>query len=127
MDKRKKIVNIMIILSSLLGYLEWGKDQHAFIFEVVIDLLFKKTASISAFLHPFILIPISGLIMLLITVFQKNVSRLLSILGLACLSSIMLLLFFIGLLFPSIKIICSTIPFIICGIISIRFHWRKKK
>ncbi len=121
-----KIINLCVGLSSLIGYLEWGKSQHRFIFQVIAELFTRKT-SVHSFAHPLILLPFVGLLLLIITLFQKIPNRILSLLGLLLLSSIMLLLLFIGFMAPNIKMILAALPFLISGIFSLRYNWRKTK
>lgn len=123
----KKLLNVCLLLTSLIGYLEWGKDMHAFLFEVEYDLLFKKTADSQTFLHPFVLVPLVGQLLLLFTVFQKVPGRWVSFTGLLFLSLIMLFLFFIGIISMNIRILSSTLPFIITGILVIRYNRKQKK
>jgi len=117
----KKPLNIGLLLSSLIGYLEWGTDQRSFLFQVECTVFFRSSAD--SFTHPFVLLPLIGQVLLLITLFQKNPSRYLSLAGLACLSLIMLFLFVIGIMSGNLLIAGSTVPFIICGI----FAWRANR
>lgn len=117
----KKLLNIGLLLSSLIGYLEWGTNQRCFLFQVECTVFFRSSAD--SFAHPFILLPLIGQALLLITLFQKKPSRYLSLGGLACLSLIMLFLFVIGLMSGNLLIAGSTIPFIIFGI----FVWRANR
>lgn len=122
----KKIINSCLFLSSFIGYLEWGKGQHSFIFQVERDLLLKSSNSSDAFLHPFVLIPLSGQLIILYTIFQQKPNRILSLIGLACMSVIMLLLFFIGVTSQNMRILGSTIPFIMSGIFVLRYNWKRE-
>jgi len=115
----KKLINICLLLSSLIGYLQWGKAQHAFLFQVEYDLIFGRAHSSDAFMHPFVLIPLVGQLLLLLSVFQKTPGRALSVIGLLCLSTIMLLLLFIGILTKSVAITASAMPFVGIGVFSL--------
>lgn len=121
----RRIINIILLLTFLMGYLEWGKGSHLFIFQAEAEILWKAVHSPKEIFHPFILIPFFGQIMILYTIFQKQPSRTLSLAGLACLSTIMLLLFFIGIYGPNYKILGSTIPFLFAGIFVLRHNWKK--
>ena len=123
----KKILSVCLLLTSLIGYLEWGKGNHNFLFQVEYSLFFSSIGTSESFLHPFILIPLIGQLILLFTVFQKMPSRILGIVGLVCLSLIMLFLFFIGLFASNIKIAISAVPFIITGIIFLRYNRKQNK
>ena len=120
----KRLINICLLLTFLLGYLAWGKN-HSFIFQLEAEIFLKGKNDLKSILHPLILIPFFGQIILLYTIFQQKVSRILSLIGLACLSTLMLLLFVIGLLDFNIKIAGSTLPFIIMGIFVLRYNWKR--
>lgn len=121
----KRIFNICLFLAFLLGYLEWGKDRHAFIFQMEAEIFVKGSGDLKSILHPFILLPFTGQLLILITIFQKRVSRIPSLVGLACLSLLMLLLLVIGLLTLNVKVIVSTIPFIIAAVFVFRYNRKK--
>src|ERR1035441_5347881 len=109
----KRLINICLLLTFLIGYLEWGKNHSVFIFQIEAEIFLKGKNDFKSILHPLIVIPFLGQIVILCTIFQQKVSRILSLLGLACLSTLMLLLFVIGLLTLNIKIAGSSLPFII--------------
>lgn len=120
----KKLLNLCLVGTFLLGYLAWGKDQHMFLWQAEAEIFSKARHNFSSVLHPFTLVPFLGQLMLLYTIFQKKISRRLTLAGLACLSVLMLLLLVIGLLILNIKIIASTLPFLITGIFVLRYNWR---
>ncbi len=122
----KRLLNIALIVTSLIGYLEWGGNNHKFIFQIERELLFGTTVSSNSFLHPFILIPLIGQLLLLISVLKKEPNKTITYAGLSCLSVIMLFLFLTGIISQNIKIALSTIPFIAVGI-GVLYTNRKKK
>ena len=122
----KKLLNFCLLLTFLIGYLEWGKNSHLFIFQAEAELFSKAIDKPLEVLHPFILIPFVGQLLLLFTLFQKEPGKLLTFISLGCLSLLILLLFFIGLMGMNIKMIICSLPFIITGILIIR-QYRKKK
>ncbi|MBL0355418.1 MAG: hypothetical protein IPP72_00340 [Chitinophagaceae bacterium] len=121
----KRLLNILLLFTFLLGYLEWGKGNHLFIFQAEAEIFQKAATGIQSILHPFILIPFLGQLIIIYTIFQKQPGRLLTLVGLACLSLIMLFLLFIGIVSFNSKIVASTIPFLIVGILVLRCHWKK--
>lgn len=123
----RKLLNACLLLTSLIGYLEWGKGMHAFLFEVEYQLLFVKTPDKQAFMHPFVLVPIVGQLLLLFTLFQKVPSRWVSMGGLLCLSLIMVLIFIIGIMGMNIRILLSAVPFIVTGIWVIWYNRKHRK
>lgn len=112
----KKLLNICLLLSSLIGYLEWGKDRHAFLWQVEYELIFRKSYQSETFLHPFVLIPLCGQLLLLFSVFQKTPGKVISFIGLFCLATIMLLVLAIGLMTMKIAITASATPFVITAV-----------
>ncbi len=124
-SQMKKLLNVFLLITSLFGYLEWGQDQSSFLFQVEADLFVKLTESASSLAHPLILLPLSGQILLLITVFQKTPNRIMTLVGLACLSTIMIVIFIVGCIGGNFKVILSTLPFLICGIFVIRANWKR--
>ncbi|MEZ4956674.1 MAG: hypothetical protein R2825_24165 [Saprospiraceae bacterium] len=117
-----KILNLGLILTSLIGYLEWGKDNSSFLFQTEFEI-FKKLISdpISAF-HPFTILPLFGQILLAITLFQKKTSKLLTYLGLGGIGILLLFMFAIGIIGLNYKIALSTLPFLITGYFAFKHH-----
>lgn len=120
----KRVINICLILTFLIGYLEWGKGDHIFLFQAEAEIFLKMKSDPLSVLHPFIIIPFCGQVMLLFTAFQQNPGRFLTFAGLACLSLFILFLFFIGIASLNLKILLSTLPFIFTGIIALRKNRR---
>lgn len=119
----KKTLNVLLILTSLFGYIEWGKDQHSFLFQMEYEIVFGASRAASNFTHPAILIPLLGQLIILFTIFQKTPNRWLTFLGLACLSTIMLLIFVAGIASLNYRIILSAIPFLVTAIFVLRYNW----
>ncbi len=122
---KAKLLNLGLILSSFIGYLEWGTDQSGFLIEtewMILSGLFTDPMSV---LHPFTVIPLLGQILLVITLFQKTPDRKLSYVGLSCLSLLLLFIPLIGVLAMNLKIFASALPFIMIGILTL-MHLRKK-
>ena len=127
MDKAgvKRILNAILFISFLFGYLEWGKGNQMFIFEGEAEVLSKAVKEPASVLHPLILLPFIGQGLILYTIFQKNPSRIFSLIGLACLGLLMSFLFFIGIISPNIKMLLSSIPFVITAMLMLRYNWKK--
>ena len=81
---KSKILNLTLILTSLIGYLEWGQDMSMFLFQGELDVISKLFTDPLSVLHPFTLLPLLGQILLLITLFQKNPSKVLTYVGIYC-------------------------------------------
>jgi hypothetical protein len=123
---KRKLLNLCLLLSSLVGYLEWGTDNRSFLGAMEWHILTKTEGLTDGLTHPFVIIPLLGQLLLIITLFQKTPSKVLTIAGLVCLSLILMFIFFIGLTGMNIKIALSAVPFIISGI-AVIYNFRKKQ
>ena len=124
---KSRLLNILLFISSLFGYLEWGGENHAFLFEVELEIISKFFTNPVDLLHPFILLPLFGQIMLLIAVFQKASAKFLTYLGIATLSLLFGFLFIIGIISLNLMILVGSLPFIIVAIITINYHLKEKQ
>ncbi len=122
---KSKILNLLVIISSLFGYLEWGQDNSTFLFQAEYQVLHGLFTNISSAAHPLTLIPLFGQLLLIFTLFQKEPGKVLSYIGIASLAVLLVFMFFIGIISFNFKVILSTLPFILFSILAIR-HYRKK-
>jgi hypothetical protein len=122
----RKILNTCLLCSSLVGYLEWGTDQGGFLFLLEWEVFAKGFQHPMEVLHPFTILPLIGQLLLLVTLFQKTPSKLLSLTGLIFLSLLLLLISFIGVLDFNLKIFASTIPFLVSFVLSILLYFKNK-
>ena len=123
---KSKLLNFLLILTSLFGYLEWGGDSHSFLFQAEREVLSKLFTDPASVLHPLTLLPILGQILLLITLFQKQPGKMLTYIGIAGLGILLALIFFVGALGLNFKIMLTALPFLVLAVITIR-HYRSVK
>jgi hypothetical protein len=123
---KTKVLNGLLILTSLLGYLEWAGNNHLFLFQAEADILTKSITDPKSVLHPFVLLPIIGQILLLISLFQKTPHKALTFIGIGTLGILLAFMFFIGVISLNFKIFFSTIPFLAMAIYSIIYHKKTK-
>lgn len=109
----KRIALLAVFVSFFFCYLEWGKDQSSFVYEVVAHLFSKGSDAQNAFTHPFILLPFLGELILLYQVFQKTPSKRWAFIGISLPAILVLFLLFIGIMGQNFKITASTLPFLI--------------
>lgn len=121
----KRIWNILLLISFLFGYLEWGKNQHLFIYQAIAELYEKGKINPLSVLHPFIILPFVGMLLFLYTVFQKTPNRIITIIGAICMSSIMVMILIIGVLVPNFKMLGSVAPYFIIAFFVFKSQWRK--
>jgi len=117
---KTKVLNILLILTSLIDFLEWGKDQKQFLFQLEGEIINKFFSDPISVLHPFTLLPFFGQIMLLITLFQSVPSRIMTYIGITCLGLLLGFMFVIGLISLDFKILISTIPFLVTSFMTIK-------
>ena len=117
---KSKIYNFLLILSSLIGYLEWGKTNHSFLYQVEIEMLSKLMTDPRSIIHPLTILPLIGQILLLATLFQKKPNKTWTYIGIGCIGLLLILMFLIGLISLNYKITLSTIPFIVITILAIK-------
>lgn len=122
----KKVLNFLLLLSSFTGYLEWGKGNHQFLFQTEGEVMSKLFTNPMSVLHPFILIPMTGQLLLLITLFQPQPGKGITYAAMACLALLMLLILFIGILERNSGMIASVTPFLVLSFLVIR-NFRKEK
>lgn len=122
----KRLLNILLLITSLFGYLEWGKNNHAFLYQVEYDLVFNRTGNTDSFTHPFVLIPMLGQLMLLISLFQKQPNKILTITGMCFIGVLLLFLFIIGALSMNIRIAGAALPFLITAVL-VLMNYRKTR
>lgn len=119
---KSKILNFLLIIFSLIGYLEWSGNQHIFLFEAEIEIFSKLFTSPISVLHPFIVLPIAAQFILLFTLFQKKPSKKLTYISIFCLGILLGFMLFIGIISLNYKIALSTIPFIVVSIVTMLHH-----
>ncbi len=121
---KRKVLNALLIITSLFGYLEWGQDNATFLFQAEYEVIKGLLTDIESAAHPFTLIPLLGQFLILISLFQKAPGKTLTYLGMACLGLLLGFMFVIGLLSLNFKVLVSTIPFFITVVLVIRNYRR---
>jgi hypothetical protein len=119
---KSRFFNFLLLVTSLLGYLEWSGNNHTFLFQAEIEILSKLYTNPSAVFHPFIIIPLLGQSILLVTLFQKTPNKTLTFLGIGAIGILLVFMIVIGMLALNYKIIISTIPFISMVFFTIKYH-----
>ena len=123
---KTKFLNGLLILTSLLGYLEWADNNHLFLFQAEADIFTKSITDQKSVLHPFVLLPIIGQVLLLTSLFQKTPHKALTFIGIGTLGILLAFMFFIRVIRLNFKIFFSTIPFLAMTIYSIIYHKKNK-
>lgn len=124
---KNKALNLGLILSSLLGYLEWGQGNKTFLLQAEMEVVSKLFNDFMAAFHPFTILPLLGQLLLLITLFQKQPSKVLTYVGMSCIGLLLAFMFFIGLISLNAKILLSTLPFLALAVLTIRTLRNREK
>jgi len=122
----KRLLIILLLISFFACYLEWGTNQHQFIAEAAVEIAKKAMQRPLSLIHPFIVIPFVGIVLLTISSFQKKPGKIITLLGLACLGILPVFLFVIGAMAMHLKILLSTLPFLVAGWLLIAAYNNKK-
>ncbi len=108
---QKKLAILCTALSLLVGYMEWGGGNSAFVYEVEYQILFQQGSKTDSFTHPLVLLPFAGQALLLVALFQSKPGKRLVFIGLAAMGLLAAMLLLVGLLARSPKIVLSVLPF----------------
>ena len=119
---KEKLLNLFLVLTSFIGYLEWGKENHLFLLQAEVEIISKFISNPSSVIHPFILLPFLGQLLLIITLFQAKPSKKLTYVGIVGLGLLLGFMFIVGMLSLNYKIIVSTIPFLFLAILTIKYR-----
>lgn len=110
---KQKLLHLGLVLASLLGYLQWGRGNSMFLFQAEGEVLVKLFTKPAEVFHPLTILPMLGQLMLLITVFQEKLSKILTWSGIIALSSLLALMLVIGFMDMNPSIIVSVLPFFV--------------
>lgn len=117
---KQKILNLLLIVFSLAGYLEWGNGNHSFLFQAEWEVLSKIFSDPFSVIHPFTIIPMAGQLLLITTLFQKKPGKWLTYSGIGSIAILLLFILFIGIISLNIKIAASTLPFLAISVWAIK-------
>ena len=106
----KKLMILGLLVTSMLGYLEWGGNHKMFLFQVESELLVKLFHDPLTVLHPFTILPLLGQVLLAIALFRRQKWLILG--GIASIGVLMLLILTIGILGLNWKSGLSSLPFL---------------
>ncbi len=117
-----RVLIFLLILSSLIGFLEWGKESKRFLFQIEGEIISKLFIDPVSVLHPFTVLPLAGQLLLVITLFQKKPNKIMTLIGIGGIGVLLGLMFVIGVISLNLKILFSTIPFLVLSLLTIRYQ-----
>ena len=109
----RKWANLSVVFTSLFGYLEWGGGYRSFLVQAEWEVIVKLVHDPISAAHPLTIIPLLGQLLLIITLFQKQVSKHLTRLGVIALCVLLSFMLVIGVLSLHWKMIVSVLPFFV--------------
>lgn len=122
-----KILIVLLIVTSLLGYLLWGGGNHAFLFQAEWEVLSQLFTHPRAVLHPFTLLPLISQWLLVWALFQPKPHKGLVYVSIAGLGLLLGFMFLIGCISMNINIIISCIPFLLVAALTLFYLKIKNK
>lgn len=118
MNRTIKFLTLGVIISSLFGYLEWGRGNHQFLFETERLVIQKIGTDPLSVVHPFVLMPLIGQIILVVTLFIQKPAKKWIMAGMALIALLLGFMLLVGILALNYKIVISVIPyFVFSGIL----------
>lgn len=115
-----KIFNLALIITSLVGYLEWGDNQSMFLIQGEYDVISKLFTDPLSVVHPFTILPLIGQVILLYTLVQKQPGKIITYVGMAGIGILLLMIFIVGIIALNFKIVLSTLPFLLLSLYVIK-------
>jgi|JI6StandDraft_1071083.scaffolds.fasta_scaffold115729_2 hypothetical protein len=123
--KKWNIIILLLFLTSFIGYLEWG-ERKEFIFQMEFEILQKLVVNPSSIIHPLVVLPLIGQIILLLALFKTNTNKYLVLTGIFGIFLLFAMIFIVGVLSMKFKIMFSVVPFFILALIWLKTHFLRK-
>ncbi|MCH2199640.1 MAG: hypothetical protein MK081_12745 [Flavobacteriales bacterium] len=121
----KIALNLLLVLSSFIGYLEWGDGNSQLLIQMEGEILRELTSDPASILHPLIILPMIGQGVLLFTLRQTQPNKWLTLLGIVCIGALMVIILIAGIAGQRGMIILSTVLFLTIAIFTIYQHFLK--
>lgn len=113
-----QFISSLILLSSLIPYLNWGGENHAFLFQIEWEIIKKLCSDPAQVIHPLIIIPVlSQVIIITFGLFIPKVRPV--FIGIIGLFLLFIFIFLGGFLSANLWMILSGVPFVISSILFI--------
>ena len=122
-----RLINIGLLLSFSICYLEWGGGNSSFLFQVEYVLFTKQADFLATITHPIIMFGLIGQLLLIISLIMSTPKKIINHIGVLMLSAIVLLVLVAGLLSFNIRIVASTLPFISLSVMYVIYYRRLRR
>lgn len=120
MNNKVLLLTLGLILFPLCCYLEWGGSNSMFLYQFEARLLMGQWSK-DALMHPAVLFPVAGQLLLIVSLFAHKYKYVFLVVGTMMLSLLVYFIFFIGVMSASWKITLSALPFVITSCL---FWWK---
>jgi hypothetical protein len=120
----RRLLNIFLLLTFQIGYLEWPPQHSMFVFEAAYEILSKTETLFSNLTHPIILLGLLAQLVLFMAAIVPKSNKKINAVGIVILGLLMLLFLLISLLSKNIKMFAAALPYLI---ISVYYFWNYKK
>lgn len=117
---KNRLLIVLLLITSLFVYLEWGGDNSSFLFKLEFDVLGKLISNPVSVLHPFVILPLLGQMLLLIALFFNSPGKWLLFAGIVFLSLLPAVILLVGLLSVNIKILLSLLPYLVVLVLVVK-------
>lgn len=121
-----RLLALALVLTSLIGYLAWGNNQQVFLYQLEWDVILKLVNEPSSVLHPLVVLPLLGQLLLLITLFKKSPGKILLLTGMGFIGILFLMMLLVGILSSNAKIIFFALPYLMVALITVVYNRKKK-
>jgi hypothetical protein len=115
---RRRWLNIALLLTSGLGYLEWA-DQRAILFGVEGQLLTQLFDRGVAIVHPAVAFPFLGQLLLIFACIANPPKMWRTYVASAAIGALHLMIFYIGIISGNFLMISSVIPFLALSVFAV--------
>jgi len=108
----KRLIYLLTLISFSLAYMEWGGDNHGYVFDIQKKVFTEPDHFISNITHPVILAGFVGQIILLIAIFKPKIRFIFVIIAIGLLGVPIILILMSGLFSSNARIVGSCLPFL---------------
>lgn len=115
-NKVARGLNVLLLISSLMVCMQWGGNNQVYLFQAEVDILAKLFTHPASVMHPLVILPLVGQILLFISLFQKKPSVWLTIPAVKGIGLLVGFIFVVGCIASQTWQILCAIPALLCCI-----------
>ncbi len=107
-----RLFALLCLFSTFIIYFEWGTDQQEFLIEMEGEVLLKSFEQPKSVLHPLIIFPLIGQLLLVYIAIYPQARRILPILALSLFGILVFFVLLAGVSGGNTKMILFALPFV---------------